>query len=674
VLNINYQKAKVEIERLRKKIDYHNYRYYTLDAPEVVDSEYDELVRRLLELEKQYPDLITPESPTQRVGATPDNAFTAVRHRVRMLSLGNAFSLEDLEDFLNRVSKELSGEKVEFVCELKMDGLAVSLTYDRGRFIQGATRGDGETGEDITANLKTIRVLPLKLSSSALPPLFEVRGEAYLAKARFHKLNETRLREEKPPFANPRNAAAGSLRQLDPKVTDSRGLSIYLFALGYIEGRRFKTHWEILEFLRSAGFPVNPNIRRVGSLDEAYRYCLDWQERRDELPYEIDGIVIKVNNLDQQRRLGATAKAPRWSIAYKFPAEQRTTLVKDIVISVGRTGALTPTAVLEPVRLAGSLISMATLHNEDEIKRKDIRIGDTVIVQKAGDVIPEVVAPVVSKRDGSEKLFTMPTVCPVCDGKVERLKGEAVARCVNITCPAQILAGIVHFGSRRAMDIEGLGPSTVKYLLESGAIKDVSDIYYLNFDDVKAKIPHFQDKAAANLISAIEKSKKRPLSKLVFALGIRHVGERTAEVLVDHYKSMNNLAGATYDELAELMEIGPVIAQSIIAFFSEENNQRIITRLFTAGVEMSAREEKSELKIFSGKTFVLTGKLTTLTRDRATEIIKSLGGRVSSSVSRNTDFVVAGEKAGNKLKQAHELQVPVLSEDEFTTLTSSNGQ
>lgn len=617
MLNINRKQAKADIEELRRKIDYHNYRYYTLDAPEVADSDYDELVRRLLKLEADYPELITPESPTQRVGATPDNAFTPVHHRARMLSLGNAFSLADLEDFLKRVSRELSGEKIEFVCELKMDGLAVSLTYDEGRFVRGATRGDGEYGEDITVNLKTIRSLPLKLNKPEISPLFEVRGEAYLAKAQFNKINEERQLEEKPLFANPRNAAAGSLRQLDPKVTDRRALRIYLFALGYIAGRSFKTHWEILEFLRGAGFPVNPNIRRVGSMDEAYRYCLDWQKRRDELPYEIDGIVIKVNNLAQQERLGATSKAPRWSIAYKFPAEQSTTVIKDIIVSVGRTGALTPTAVLEPVRLAGSRISMATLHNEDEIKRKDIRVGDRVIIQKAGDVIPEVVAPVVSKRDGSEKLFTMPKKCPVCGGKAERLPGEAVRRCVNIACPAQIFAGIVHFGSRAAMDIEGLGPSVVKYLLNAGAIKDFSDLYYLRFDEIKKAVSHFQNTAANNLLSAIEISKNRPLSRLLFALGIRHVGKRTAEILADHWRSVDDLAAASYEELAEIMEVGPVIAESVIAFFKENNNRRVIKRLAAAGVNMAVTKATSSPKIFTGKSFVLTGKLTTLTRHNA---------------------------------------------------------
>ncbi len=672
MLNINYREAKAEIEQLRRTIDHHNHRYYTLDAPEVSDSEYDELVRRLLKLEADYPDLVTAESPTQRVGATPDNAFVSVRHRTRMLSLSNAFSLEDLENFLKRVSRELSGEKIEFVCELKMDGLAVSLTYEKGRFVRGATRGDGKTGEDITANLKTIRSLPLKLNISDVPPVFEVRGEVFLSKDQFLRINKERAAAEKSLFANPRNAAAGSLRQLDPKVTDRRRLQIYLFALGYIEGRSFKTHGDILEFLRGVGFPVNAKIRKVGSMDEAYRYCLDWQKQRDELPYEIDGIVIKVNDLDQQRRLGATAKAPRWSIAYKFPAEQRTTLVKDIVVSVGRTGALTPTAVLEPVRLSGSLISMATLHNEDEIQRKDIRIGDTVIVQKAGDVIPEVVAPVASKRDGSEKLFIMPKVCPVCGGKVERLKGEAIARCINIACPAQIFAGIVHFGSRGAMDIEGLGPSTVKSLLEAEAIKDISDLYYLKFADIKEKVPHFQDKAAGNLLSAIEASKKRPLSRLIFALGIRHVGARTAEVLADRFLSVKGLAAASYDELADIMEVGPVIAQSVISFFSEDNNQRIISRLRLAGLEMTAKKEQREASKFNGKSFVLTGKLTTLTRHQAEEKIKALGGRVSSTVSRNTDFVIAGEKAGGKLKKAKELKVPVLSEDEFIRLSAQS--
>lgn len=623
-------------------------------------------------METKFPEIVTPDSPTQRIGAPPSEAFAPVKHRNRMLSLSNAFSIDDLEAFLNRVSRELSGEKINFVCELKLDGVAVSLTYENGRYVKGATRGDGEVGEDITANLRTVRSIPLNLRGKNMSPLMEVRGEAFLSKDQFHDLNREREDEGLPLFANPRNAAAGSLRQLDPKITADRQLKIYLFAVGYAEDRSFKTQWETLEFLRNAGFPVNPNVRLVETMEAAYRYCLEWQEKRDSLPYEIDGVVIKVNNLEQQARLGETSKAPRSAIAYKFPAEQRTTIIKDIALNVGRTGALTPTAVLEPVRVAGSTISLATLHNEDEIRRKDIRIGDTVIIQKAGDVIPEVVAPVVSKRTGTEIKFKMPNKCPVCGAAVERIGGEVVARCTNIACPAQTFERIIHFGSRAAMDIEGFGPSVIAYLLNNNVVKDVSDVYYLTIDQLKENVPHFQEKAARNLHQAIQRSKQRPISRVLFALGIRHVGSHLADVLAERFGSVESISKASYDDLIAIDEVGPKIAESVVNFFAEEKNRKVIKRLQDAGVRLkeAVRAGKELLK---GKSFVLTGALERFTRREAEELIKSLGGGVGSSVSKKTDFVVVGAEPGSKYEKAKKLGLKILSESEFLELIEKGG-
>lgn len=657
---------------LRDLINHHNYRYYVLYSPEISDSEYDELMRELIEVEESFPEIITPDSPTQRVGAAPSQAFASIRHKGKMLSLANAFSLDDLESFLKRVSRELAGEKIDFICELKMDGVAVSLTYEKGYLTKGATRGDGEVGEDITGNLKTIRSLPLKMRGVSPPPILEARGEAYLSREIFAGINKDRANQEKPLFANPRNAAAGSLRQLDPGVTARRRLKIYLFAVGYVEGRSFGTHSETLDFLRQSGFPVNPHIRLADSIDAAYRYCQEWQEKRGSLPYEIDGVVIKVNNIDQQSRLGETSKAPRWSVAYKFPAEQRTTVVKNITVSVGRTGALTPTAVLEPVRVAGSTISMATLHNEDEIRRKDIRIGDTIVIQKAGDVIPEVVAPVVSKRDGSEIQFKMPANCPVCGAMVERLEGEAVARCTNIACPAQTFERIIHFGSRGAMDIEGFGPSVAASLLEKKAIADVSGIYYLSAERLKERVPHFQEKAADNLYQAIQRSKERPLSRLIFALGIRHVGSHLADVLADYFGSIDCLSAATYDELVSIDEVGPRIAESAVNFFAEARNRQVIENLRRADVNMKS-EKAAESGVLQGKSFVLTGTLPNLTRSVAEDLIKSNGGKVISSVSAKTDYVVAGDDPGSKMVKAEKLNIEIISESEFLKLLKKGG-
>jgi len=657
------------VEELKEIINHHNYRYYVLDAPEVSDAEYDELMRELIEIETAHPELVTPDSPTQRVGGEPSEAFAPVKHRTRMLSLANAFSFDELSAFFNRMSKDLETEQIELICELKVDGVALSLVYEHGMYISGATRGDGETGEDITANVKTIQSIPLRLFLEAPPDVLEVRGEAFLSKEQFRQINEERQELGQPLFANPRNAAAGSLRQLDPKIVAKRNLDIFVYALGHVSGAEFTSHWEALRYLETAGLKVGQHSKKVSSIKEAYEYCEYWQERRHSLPFEIDGVVIKVNSYKLQERLGATSKAPRWAIAYKFPAEQKTTKLLGIELNVGRTGALTPTAILEPVVLAGSTVGRATLHNEDEIRRKDIRIGDTVVVQKAGDVIPEIVAPILTKRTGNEQEFTMPTECPICGGDVVRPPGEAVARCVNINCPAVIYEHIIHFASRSAMDIEGLGEAVARQLLDKGMIKDVADIYYLDKEQL-LNIEHFADKAAVNLHSAIERSKERPLSRLIFALGIRHVGAHVAEVLADNFNSIDKLSGATFEELVAIKEIGPRIAESIVDFFEEEKNLSVIEKLNRAGVRMEQEMTTPSSRGLEGLSFVFTGSLALFKRNEAEGIVKSMGGKASSSVSKKTDYVVAGENPGSKYDKAKELGVKIITEDEFKRLIS----
>jgi len=660
----NIGKIKQRIQELRDLINYHNYRYYVLDSPEISDAEYDELVRELVQLEEKHPELITPDSPTQRVGAPPAEAFTPVRHRAKMLSLADAFSFEELSAFFDRIKRELPGEEFNFVCEPKIDGAAIALSYENGRYVRGATRGDGEVGEDITLNIKTIRSIPLQLRLPSPPPELEIRGEAYLSKEQFEDLNRERGEQGLPLFANPRNAAAGSLRQLDPKMTAARSLDAIFHGIGYIRGVDLKTHWETLQFLKEAGLKITPQAALTKTPDDVFAFCDEWQKKRDTLPFEIDGVVIKVNSLDQQTRLGATSKAPRWAIAYKFPAEQKTTRLIDIQVNVGRTGALTPTAILEPVRVAGSTISRATLHNEDEIRRKDVRIGDYVIVQKAGDVIPEIVAPIPSRRTGKEKFFQMPAYCPVCRAKVIRPEGEAVARCTGIACPAQAYEHILHFASRGAMDIEGLGSVVAAELLEKGMIKDVADIYYLTKDEL-LKIEHFAEKAAENLFNAIQASKDRPLSKLLFALGIRHVGAHIADVLARYFPSIDQLKNASYEQLLEIEEIGPKIAESIVVFFEQKKNLEVLEKLRQAGVKMKEVRRVQVPQKFAGLTFVLTGALSSFSREEAKEKIEQYGGRVSSSVSKKTDYVIVGEEPGSKYDKAKELGVKILNEEEF---------
>ncbi len=654
------------IKELTDILNRHNYRYYVLDDPEVADAEYDRLMRELISLEEEHPDLVLPDSPTQRIGAPPAEGFQPVKHLAKMYSLADAFDFDELNAFFERVAKTLDGEKVAYVCELKVDGAAIALTYRDGLYERGATRGDGETGEDISGNLKTIRSIPIRLSLSEPPAVVEVRGEAFLSKDQFSKLNKERAESEQPLFANPRNAAAGTLRQMDPKVTAARELDAIFYAVGYGEGRSFRAQWDVLQFLKEAGFKIMRQAKRAASPDEVREFINDWGDQRESLPYEIDGIVVKVDDFDQQERLGYTSKAPKWAIAYKYPAEQQVTKLIDIAVSVGRTGALTPTAVLEPVRIAGSTVSRATLHNEDEIKRKGLLIGDYVVVQKAGDVIPEIVAPVVSRRTGAEKEFKMPDRCVVCGAAAVRIEGESVTRCTNIACPAQALRRIGHFASRGAMDIEGFGEVVATELFDLDLVKDVSDIYYLNRDDL-LKIGHFADKAAANLSEAIANSKSKPLSRLLFGLGIRHVGSHVADVLTRRYSTLDAIAQASEEELKAVPEVGPQIADSIYTFFRQEENLKVINRLKEAGLNMREEREAVE-QTLTGQTFVLTGGLESLSREQATEKIERLGGRVSSSVSSKTDYVVAGEDPGSKLAKARTLGVPVIGERELKDL------
>jgi DNA ligase (NAD+) len=655
--------ARERAEVLRREIELHNYHYYVLDEPVIPDSQYDRMVRELEKLEEQFPELVTPYSPTQRVGGRPREGFTTLRHLSPMLSLANAFSEGELRDFDRRVRQALPDEHVEYVVEPKIDGLAVSLYYENGYFIRGATRGDGETGEDITGNLKTIRSVPLRLRRPV--PELEVRGEAYMSKDSFARLNEAREEAGESLFANPRNAAAGTLRQLDPRVTASRRLALFVYGLGHSSGIAPSGHKEVLELLNELGFKVNPEYRVFEQMDELIEYCSRWQAGRFDLPYAVDGLVIKVNSLSQQERLGSTMKSPRWAIAYKFPPEQAVTRVKNIFVRVGRTGVLTPSADLEPVRLAGTTVSKATLHNEDMIREKDIRIGDRVLVQKAGDIIPEILAVLTGERDGTEVPWSMPRECPSCRSSVVRVSGEAAVRCTNLACPAQLWEGLIHFASRNAMDIAGLGPAVIGQLLAAGLVNDPADLYSLRYEDLVA-LERLGPRSARNLLGAIEASKSNSLARLIFALGIRHVGERAARILAGRYKSMEALMTAREDDLVAIPEIGPKIAAAIVDFFAGKENRQVLEKLVQAGVNTrDAGAETGGGGPLSGKVFVLTGTLESFSRQEAREEVEKRGGKVSSSVSRNTDYVVAGEKPGSKYEKAVALGVKALTEEEF---------
>jgi len=663
-------KVKRRIEELREVINHHNYRYYVLDSPEISDAEYDELMRELQQLEAEHPELITPDSPTQRIGAPPVEAFGVVEHPQPLLSLTNAFSYEELAAWHKRVSKLLGGRQFDLVCEPKIDGLAVALTYAGGLLITGATRGDGYRGEDITQNLKTVRSIPLSVPREA-PPRFEVRGEVYLPKAGFKKLNEERAKEELPLFANPRNAAAGSVRQLDSSITAKRPLDIFIYALGWAEGKAMPdTHWEIMQYLKSLGFKINPNIALRHSLDEVEKYHQSWVESREKFPYEADGIVAKVNSIALQQELGTVAHEPRWAIAYKFPAIQGVTKLIDIGINVGRTGSLNPYAILEPVRVGGVVISSAALHNEEDIHRKDIRIGDWVVVQRAGEVIPEIVEPVVSRRTGKEKIFSMPSRCPVCGSEVIKPEGEAMHRCTNTACPSQTLERIEHFVSRGAMDIDGVGERLCQALFEAGLVKDAADLYYLTKEQVLS-LERMADKSASNVLNSIEESKHRPLARVIFALGITHVGEQYAELLAESFNSIDDLAKASEEELSTIPSIGPKIAESIVAFFSQEENKQLVKKLQKALKEperKKAKEAKPEELPWAGREFVFTGKLESFSRAEAEAEIKALGGKAGSDVTKKTSDVVEGADPGSKLAKAKKLGIKTMNEAEFLDL------
>ncbi|WML42761.1 NAD-dependent DNA ligase LigA [Neobacillus sp. PS3-40] len=660
---MDLQTAEVKMNELRSQLTEYGYQYHVLDKPSVPDSEYDRLMLELVELEGKYPELKTSDSPTERVGGSVLDLFEKVEHSAPMLSLGNAFNEQDLRDFDRRI-RQVVGDDFSYVCELKIDGLAVSLRYVDGLFVQGATRGDGTIGEDITANLKTIKSIPLRLRETVS---LEVRGEAYMPKRSFEALNKAKAEREEEPFANPRNAAAGSLRQLDPKIASSRNLDVFLYGIGDVGKIKVDSHSEGLDYLDQLGFKTNKERRKCVTIEEVIQYVNSWVEKRPNLPYEIDGIVIKVDLLHQQEELGRTAKSPRWAIAYKFPAEEVITTLLDIELSIGRTGVLTPTAILEPVKVAGTTVQRASLHNEDLIREKDIKIGDKVVVKKAGDIIPEVVNVIADQRTGAEVDFHMPTHCPECESELVRLEGEVALRCINPKCPAQIREGLIHFVSRDAMNIDGLGEKVVSQLFAEKLIVDVADIYKLSSEQLLG-LERMGEKSVTNLLTAIESSKANSLEKLLFGLGIRHVGAKAAKTLAQAFGSILKLATANKEELLAINEIGEKMADSIVTFFDQEEVQALIEELKTAGVNMeykgvmpsTALESDS---LFAGKTIVLTGKLEQLTRNEAKEGIEALGGNVSGSVSKKTDLVIAGIEAGSKLTKAEQLGIEVWDEE-----------
>jgi DNA ligase (NAD+) len=654
------------IEDLRKRVHYHNYRYYVLDNPEISDAKYDRLFDELVALENNYPELITPDSPTQRVGAAPLEEFKTVRHGLPMLSLNKATSEAEFLNFHRRV-RELSGvveEVIRYTVEPKFDGLAVELVFTNGTFTLGSTRGDGEVGEDVTMNLRTIKSIPLRLMGNPHPALIEVRGEVIMNKDDLDRLNRTREEAGEPLFANPRNAAAGSVRQLDPQVTRTRPLDMFVYGIGRVEGVEVANHWNSIQYLKGLGFKISQYIELCESVDQVKDYYQDMLGMRNDLPYEIDGIVIKVNEFHLQRRMGELSRSPRWAVAWKFPAQQEHTRINDIIVSVGRTGALTPVAVLEPVRVGGVEVSRASLHNEDEIRKKDIRIGDTVVIQRAGDVIPEVVKVVESKRTGRERRFTMPDQCPVCGSKVERPEGEAVHRCTGIACPAQIKENLAHFVSKGAMDIDGLGFKLLEQMVDKGIIKDQADLYFLTKEDFM-KMDRMGDKLAKNLLRAIEGSRKPRFTNLIYALGIRNVGFHLAGVLANRFTSIDNLAERGIDELIQVHEIGPIVAESIYNFFHNPKNLQVLDKLKKGGVVFPVEEVAEKEAPLKGVTFVLTGGMDSFTREEARATIEILGGRVSSSVSRNTDYVVVGRDPGSKYDNALKMGIKTLNEDEF---------
>ncbi len=652
--------------QLRQELEEHNYRYHVLDQPIISDHEFDLMLRELQELERQYPQLVTADSPTQRIGGAPLPAFATVEHRLPMFGLDNAFSEAELRDFDSRIRRSTGLDRIEYVCELKIDGLAVSVQYERGLFVRGATRGDGFRGEDITGNLRTIRQLPLRLPQAAT---LEVRGEVYISRRDFEQMNKIRRERGEPQFANPRNAAAGSLRQLDPKITAARPLKIFFYGLGE-HSLELSTQKELLDYLAELHLPVNPHREVCSGIEAVWEYCQAWQEQRASLTYEIDGIVVKVNDLKLQRLLGSTSRSPRWAVAFKFPPEEKTTRVIDILVNVGRTGAITPVALLEPVRISGTTVQRASLHNEDILAEKGIMIGDTVVIRKAGEIIPEIVRVVPEARTGAERPFTMPQQCPSCGSPVQRLPGEAARRCFNPACPAQVVERLVHYCSRRAMNIEGIGPAVAELLWREGLVKDVADLYYLQQQQLEP-LERLAEKSAANLVEAIHRSKGNPLRRLLFGLGIRFVGERAASLLASHFGTLEALIKAPAQELTAVPEIGPKIAAAVEEYFKAPEVERVVEKLRRAGVnftEPAAAAQQESHRFLEGQVFVFSGTLTDFTREEAAALVEERGGRVATTVSKKTTCLVAGEKPGSKLERARELKVNIISEEEFRKL------
>ena len=664
------QAIQERVAWLRAQIEHHNYRYYTLDEPEISDAEYDALMNELRELEAQHPELASPDSPTQRVGTAPSERFAVVGHRVPMLSLANAFGVDTLRSWYERACRLAGRELRGFTIEPKIDGLAVSLLYENGRYVRGATRGDGLHGEDVSPNIRTIRSVPLSLRDSP-PPVVEVRGEVFLTRAGFERVNREREAEGQPLFANPRNSAAGSLRQLDPGITARRPLDIYVYALGYYEGELPRSQWQLLELFRKFGLKTNPENRHCETIDEVLEQVLTWEHRREQLPYEADGVVVKIDDLDLQAELGAVGREPRWAVAYKFPPAQVTTKLLDIGINVGRTGSLNPFAMLEAVQVAGVTVKLATLHNEEDIRRKDLRIGDTVWVQRAGEVIPQVIGPVLSLRPPEAQPYQLPDNCPVCGTPIVRPEGEAMARCPNTACPAQLFELLKHFVGRPAMDIDGVGEKLCQALIQAGLISDVADLYSLTRDDLIG-LERMGEKSAENVLASIEASKQRPLHRLIFALGIRHVGDQTAVLLANHFRSLDALAAASQDEIETVEGVGPKIAASIRAYFDEERNLRVIEKLRAHGLRFE--QEGSQVDgdaPLAGLTFVVTGRLERRSRQQIEALIKELGGSIGDAVSKKTSYLVVGADAGSKLAKAQKLGTTILDEDEFDALVAS---
>ncbi len=664
---------KSRMDELVETINHHNIRYHVYDDPEISDHEYDQLVRELQSLENRYPNYIAPDSPTQRVGAAPEDAFGTVEHNIPMLSLDNALHKEEFLAFDERLKKSLNSTQVEYVCEPKLDGLAVEIVYVNGLFTLGSTRGDGLVGENVTQNIKTIKSVPLKLMqiNGRVPARLEVRGEVIMGIDAFEKFNRRRAENGEQLFANPRNAAAGSLRQLDPSVTAKRPLDIFCYGVGRVDGFALDTHFDILKLLKKFGFKVNQEICVCRGREAVLDYYQKIIEKRESLPYEIDGIVVKVNSLQSQKQLGVKTKSPRWAIAYKFPAKQETTQIKDIVTQVGRTGSLTPVAIMKPVNIGGVVVSRATLHNQNEIDRKNIKIGDWVIIQRAGDVIPEVVKVIESRRTGRETLYRIPDKCPVCGSEAVQPNDEAVKRCINLSCPAQVKERIKHFASKGAMDIDGLGDKLIDQLVDNGLLQNVADIYFLTKEQL-VSLERMADKSAENIMNSIHASRSRPLDRILFGLGMRFVGTHVAKVLVSNLKNIDSIAGATEEQLTDIHDIGPQVAKSVVEFFSSKENLKIIQRLKEGRVELATYKSVEKSDQLNDKVFVFTGTLSQFSRQEAQKRVEELGGKATSSVSKKTSYVVAGESPGSKVEKAKTLNIPVISEDDFLTMMKEN--